>query len=813
MQTPAQVPPSTAPTLSYRDMPLQEAMDRLGATSEGLTSKDAVSRLAKYGRNELTEPPRNPVADFLRRYWGPMPWLLELAMVLSFILKRPAEGVIILVLLTMNAIIGFWHSQGSHKAVSLLKQRLALQARVLRDGNWQTIEVALLVPGDVITVRLGDIIPSDAKIITGDVSIDESALTGESLPIEKNAGAVIYSGSVIRQGEARCLVINTGYTTYFGRTAELVNAAKPKSHQEAIALAIVKYMMYLGIAASLIVAGDAAVQHHSFLLILTFIVVFLMGSVPVALPAVLTIVQAATGIQLSKSGVLVTRLESIEDAASVSVLCMDKTGTITMNQLSVVEAVGFEPYVLTDTLNMAALASREDGIDLIDLAILEYAKAQGANGQGYKQLTYTPFNPAVRRTEATASKDGLEFKVIKGASQVVAPMCTGMDAQELAKVDEHVQSYSRKGYRTIAVARSKEGEPNALSLVGLVALADPPRPDSRQMIAEIKQLGVKPIMLTGDNMAIAKEIAVQVGIGENISRLSDVAHLQGKERATAVATSDGFAEIYPEDKYQLVKLLQEAGYMVAMTGDGVNDAPALKQAEMGIAVNNATDVAKASASVVLTEPGIQVIVKAVELSRETYQRMLTWVINKVMKVIQVVGLLTIGYFMVHEMIVSMLGISLLIFANDFVTISLATDNVKHTLNPNSWDVANIMSAALVVGVLLIGEGLATIWWGIHMLHLDIDHLRTLVLLMLVFTSQLNVLMVRERRSLWASRPGTALIVSSLSVTVLYIALGISGILIPAIPLVNILEMLAFLIVCTILFDFPKRAVFHRFHLS
>ncbi len=813
MQSPTQVPPSPAPTLSYRDMPIQEAMDRLEATDEGLTSAEAVARLAKYGRNELAEPPKNPVLDFLKRYWGPMPWLLELAMVLSFILNRPAEGVIILFLLTMNAVIGFWHSQGSQKAVALLKQRLALQARVLRDGAWKTVEVAMLVPGDVITVRLGDIIPSDAKIISGDVSIDESALTGESLPTDKSAGAVIYSGSVIRQGEARCLVINTGYTTYFGRTAELVNAAKPKSHQEAIALAIVKYMMYLGITASLIVAGDAAVQHHPLLLILTFIVVFLMGSVPVALPAVLTIVQAATGIQLSKSGVLVTRLESIEDAASVSVLCMDKTGTITMNQLSVVDAVGFEPCTVKDTLNMAALASREDGMDLIDLAILEYAKAQGAFGQDYKQLTYTPFNPAVRRTEATAAQNGSEFRVIKGASQVVAPMCSGMDAEQLAKVEQYVQSYSRKGYRTIAVARSHDGTPDTLNLVGLVALADPPRPDSRQMIAEIKALGVKPIMLTGDNMAIAREIAVQVGIGDNISRLSDVEHLQGNDRARAVAASDGFAEIYPEDKYQLVKLLQEAGYMVAMTGDGVNDAPALKQAEMGIAVNNATDVAKASASVVLTEPGIQVIVKAVELSRETYQRMLTWVINKVMKVVQVVGLLTIGYFMLHQMIVSMLGISLLIFANDFVTISLATDNVKHTLNPNSWDVKNIMSAALVVGVLLIAEGLATIWWGTHTLHLDIDHLRTLVLLMLVFTSQLNVLMVRERRSLWASVPGKALIVSSLAVTVAYIALGVSGLLIPALPLANVLEMLAFLVVCTALFDYPKRAAFRKFQLS
>ncbi len=801
------------PTSEFKKLSARETFDLLRSTDSGLSTKEVKERVQFYGRNEITEKKKNPLLEFLKRYWGPMPWLLELAMALSFALQHEIEGVIIFLLLTVNAIIGFMHSRGSQKAVELLKQRLAIKARLLRDGSWVMEDASGIVPGDMLIVKLGDIIPADAKIVSGDLSIDESALTGESLPVEKEESDVVFSGAVVRRGEAKCVVVNTASNTYFGKTAELVKIAKPKSHQEEIMMAIVKYMMYLGIAASVLVAGDALAMHMSVLLIMTFIVVFLMGAVPVALPAVMTIVQAATGMKLAEEGVLVTRLDSIEDAASISVLCLDKTGTITQNKLAVTDSLPFSGFAREDVIRSAVLASRTEGMDLIDMAIIDYAKGNGISTDSCKQLSYTPFNPATKRTEAEVEASGRKYRVVKGAAQVIIGMCKGLEKATLAEVDREIESFSQKGYRTIAVAQSVDGDPENLTLTGLVPLADPARPDSRKMIEEIKELGVKPLMLTGDSLAIAREIAGQVGIGTNIIRLSDIKDLSEDEQAKRAATSDGFAEIYPEDKYKIVKLLQSKGYMVGMTGDGVNDAPALKQAEMGIAVSNSADVAKASASVVLTQPGVSVIVEAVKRSRETYQRMLTWVINKVTKVIQVVGLLTIGFFVMHSMVLSLLGMSLLVFANDFVTMSLATDNVKHTVAPNNWNVRDITLASLVVGALLVIEGILAVWAGAKIFHLEFVQLQTFVMLMLVFTSQFRVIIVRERRFFWDSLPGKALMASTVLATIAFVFLGIYGIIVPALTSYQVLAVLGFSIVFTLAMDLPKYYAFKAFGVA
>ncbi len=801
------------PTSEFKAISIDGTYKFLGSDEEGLSEQAVKDRLTFFGRNEITEKKKNPVLEFLRRYWGPMPWLLELAMALAFALKHEIEGIIIFVLLTVNAIIGFMHSRGSQKAVELLKQRLAIKAKLLRNGNWSTEAAGGIVPGDMLVVKLGDIIPADAKIVSGDVSIDESALTGESLPVEKGSSDVVYSGSVVRRGEAKCVVVNTGSNTYFGKTAELVKIAKPKSHQEEIMMAIVKNMMYLGIAASLIVAGYAIVMHMGLLVIMTFIVVFLMGAVPVALPAVMTIVQAATGMKLAEEGVLVTRLDSIEDAASISVLCLDKTGTITQNKLAVTDSIPFSGFGKEDVIRSAALASRSEGMDLIDMAIIDFARKSGVSMNSHKQVSYTPFNPAIKRTEAVVESDGHQYRVVKGAAQIILSMCKGIDSQISAEVGREIAAFSKKGYRTIAVAQSVNGDFDNLKLTGLVPLADPPRPDSKKMIEEIKDLGVKPLMLTGDSLAIAREIAEQVGIGTDIIRFSDIKDMNEDEQAKRTSSCDGFAEIYPEDKYKIVKLLQSKGYMVGMTGDGVNDAPALKQAEMGIAVSNSADVAKASASVVLTQPGVSVIVEAVKRSRETYQRMLTWVINKVTKVIQVVGLLTIGFFLMDGMVLSLLGMSLLVFANDFVTMSLATDNVKHTVSPNNWNVRDITLASLVVGALLVVEGIIAVIAGVGLFHLDFPHLQTFVMLMLVFTSQFRVIIVRERNFFWNSVPGKALIASTGTATLAFVLLGIYGVIIPAITLAQVLAVLGFSIVFTLAMDVPKYWAFKSFGVA
>jgi len=801
-------------TSEYKKFSSEETLKFLEASAQGLTISEVRKRLQTFGYNEIAEKKMNPLLEFLLRYWGPMPWLLELAMGLSFLLKHYLEGVIIFVLLTVNAVIGHMHSRGSQKAVELLKKKLAIKAKVLRDGEWMAKEARELVPGDIIIVGLGDIAPADAKIVSGELSVDSSALTGESLPVEIHQSDIIYSSAIVRRGEAKCIVVNTGENTYFGKTAELVKIAKPKSHQEAVMLAMVRYMMYFGISALILVLAYGLFVHlqEHLVTVLTLAVIFLMGAVPVALPAVLTIVQAVGAMELAGKGVLVTRLDSIEDAASIDVLCFDKTGTITQNRLSVNDAVPFSGYRKEDVIVTAALASQREGMDLIDSAVLEYAKTTDVDLKPYHQVSFKPFDPSIKRTEAVIEVEGSRIKAAKGAAQVIMSLCRDIDQETRQKVNGTIEEFSRHGYRTIAVARSDGDGLDDFKFTGLLPLSDPPRPDSMNMIAEAKKLGIKPMMLTGDNMAIAKEIADQVGIGRNIIRMADVQGLSEDEQVRIVGESNGFAEIYPEDKYKVVKLFQSRGHIVGMTGDGVNDAPALKQAEMGIAVNNSTDVAKASASVVLTEPGIGVIINAVTISRQTYQRMLTWVINKVTKVIEFVGLITLSFFWLHDIVLSLLGMSLLVFANDFVTMSLATDNVTHTSNPDTWNVRNITLASLVPGMLLVVEGMLVILMGKNYFHLEWEKLRTLVMLNLIFNSQFRVLIVRERRHFWSSFPGRELLILSVVTILVFAMLGIYGIFMPPLAPYQVLAVLGFSVFFTLGIDFPKYYLFKRFGL-
>jgi H+-transporting ATPase len=800
-------------TSEYQQLSIEETLSLLNATASGLKGSEARDRIELFGYNETIEEKKNPVVEFLLRYWGPMPWLLELAIVLSIVLKHYLEAGIIFALLTINTIIGQIQSRGSQRALEALKKRLAVKAQVLRDGGWLTLEARELVPGDIISIGLGNIVPADAKLLTEDLSIDQSVLTGESLPVDVQPSAIIYSGSIVRRGEAKCVVVNTGANTYFGKTAELVKIAKPKSHQEQIMLAIVRYMMFLGIGALVLVAAYAAVIGTDLLSLLTFAVIFLMGAVPVALPAVMTIVQSVGATELARKSVLVTRLDSIEDAASIDVLCLDKTGTITQNKLSVGDVVPFATYAKEDVVMMASLASsQEQGKDAIDAAVLNYAQTSSVNLSSYKQISFTPFEPSTKRSEAIISSGDKSLRVIKGAPQTVIALCQGLDEATKAKINQIIEAFSLKGYRTLGVARSVDDDPENMQFVGLLSLADPPRPDSQDMIAGARKLGVKPLMLTGDNIAIAREIARQVSIGDRIIQMEEFRKMDDVEQAKTIEEVDGFAEIYPEDKYRIVKLLQSRGHMVGMTGDGVNDAPALKQAEMGIAVSSSTDVAKASASTVLTESGVGVIVDAIKTSRHIYQRMLTWVINKVTKVVQVIGLLTVGFFWFHDTVVSLLGMALLIFANDFVTMSLATDNVEYTANPNKWNIGNITFASLIVGALLVGEGAIALFVGSHYFNLAFDQLRTFVMLALIFTSQFRVYIVRERRYFWSSRPGKELLIATVAAIVIFALLGVYGLIVPPLTLLQVLFVLGLSALFTFAIDYPKYLAFKKFAL-
>jgi H+-transporting ATPase len=798
-------------TANFADLTIEDAYSALSTSTNGLSDGEAKGRINKYGYNELSERQRNQFVDFLTRYWGPMPWLLEFTIALSYIIGHYLEAVIVFCLLTLNAIIGFHHTRSSLKTLELLKKRLAIKAKILRNGEWIVKDARETVPGDIIQIGLGDLVPADVKIVAGEVSVDQSALTGESLPVTAHQSGILYSSSIIKRGEAKALVLNTGTNTYFGKTVELVKIARPKSHQEQIMSAIVKYAMYFGIVSLAFVILDAALtQVLDVLTIVSFALIFLMGSIPVALPAVFAIVLAVGAMQLAKEGALVTKLNSIEDAASMEVLCLDKTGTITENKLSVIDPLPCQGIEKNDVAMMARLASKEEIRDAIDLAVIDYARSLPTSIQ-YTQDSFTPFDPATKRSEAIIEHDGIRFRVVKGAPQVVLSLCK-VDVETRKSVNANVESLSKKGYRTIAVAKSENNNLDNLKLVGLMPLADPPRPDSKETIVELKRLGVQTKMLTGDNVAIAREIASQVDIGDRIYPMSNLEELPEADQSKLLDGYDGLAEIYPEDKYKVVKLLQSRGHMVGMTGDGVNDSPALKQAEVGIAVNNSADVAKASASIVLTEPGLRVILNAIGTSRQIYQRMLTWVVNKVTKVIQFVGVLVLGFFWLHHVVLTVLGMVLLVFANDFVTMSLATDNVKTTRSPNIWNVKNITLASLIIGVLLIVEGAIVIFLGTNYYQMQLGTLQTFVLLSLIFTSQFRVLIVRERGHFWDSRPGRELSISSLATVIAFALLGVCGAVLPSVTVVQVLVVLGLSAIFTLAVDFPKRFAFRKFGL-
>jgi len=794
-------------TDEYKKNSFEDTMKFIETTKGGLSEKEADIRIRKYGYNELKETTKNQLIEFLKRYWGPMPWLLEFSVILTVILKHYTESGIIFVLLTINAIIGYLQSQNSQKAVELLKKKLEINANVLRDGKWIVKAAKYIVPGDIIHIKLGDLVPADVTIISGDVSVDESALTGESLPKDIHQSDIIYSSSIIKRGEVQCVVINTGANTYFGKTVELVKIAKPKSKQEELMLTIVKYMMYLGIIASIIVSIYAIFLNKDILFILSFVVVFLIGAIPVALPAVLTIVQAVGALDLSKKGVLVTKLDAIEDAASIDIFCFDKTGTITQNKLSVVDCIAFGKYKSEDVIRMATLDSQEEGMDAIDLSIIQYSKSLNINFDGYEQISYTPFDPANKKTEAIVKSDGVSYKIMKGAVQTIIELCTQLDNTTLSMINKVVDGFSQKGSRTIAVAMTEE---DSIQFLGVLAIADPPRADSKSMIAELTRLGIKSIMLTGDSIAIAKEIAEQVGIGNRIMRPSDMEGLNYEKQLNLIKESDGFAEVFPQDKYKIVKLLQDSGHMVGMTGDGVNDSPALAQAELGTAVSEATDVAKASASIVLTKPGLSEIIDAVKISRQTYQRMLTWVINKITKVVEVVILFTVGFFWLHDIVISLLGMTLLVFANDFVTMSISTDNVKATDTPNIWNVRNITLASFILGVLFAVEDLFLVFIGLKYFHLELDKIRTLVMLSLIFNTQFRILIVRERKHFWSSMPNKNMLLVNIATIAGFALLGMFGVFISNLLVYQVFTILVIALIFMVCVDFVKYYLFEKF---
>ena len=808
------------PTESYQGMAAQEALARLGSGPDGLAPEEAARRLAAYGRNAVEKKRPNQLLAFLKRYWGPMPCLLELAMVLTFAIGHATEGLIIFVLLTVNAVVGFVQSRNSGRAVDLLQSKLEVRTHVRRAGAFTEVDARDVVPGDIVELKLGDLVPADALVLSGTLSVDASALTGESLPQEAGPGSVVYSSAIVKHGEGTCLVVNTGARTYFGTTVSLVQIARPASRQQKLLFDIVTYMMVLGVAASAAVALYALATGSGFTVIATIVITFLMGAIPVALPAVLTIVQAVSALELSDHGVLVTRLDSIEDASAIDVFCFDKTGTITQNRLAVVGCAPAAGYSPADVAALAALASSPEAANAIDEAVLAYAGDKGDSQGGARlsarfspavQVAYTPFDPARRCTRAEARCRGEVLHVVKGAPDTVIAEATETAEEVRAAALRTVEENSRRGYRSLAVAVAQGAGP--LELAGVLALSDPPRPDSAEMIERLRGLGVRSLMLTGDNLAIAQQVAREVGVGGNIRPASELRALDEEGQRALVRACDGFAEVYPEDKFRIVELLQKDGHMVGMTGDGVNDAPALKQAELGCAVADATDVARASASAVLTQPGLGGVIEAVTASRRTYQRMLTWVLNKVAKVVETVVLFSAGFFLTHDLLISLAGMSLLVFANDFATMSIATDNVTSTASPNSWRLPNLVAASAVVGTLFALFDLAVAYVGAQVLGLSAGGVQTLVLLALVFNAQVRVLIVRERRHAWSSRPGKLIVLVSVAVVACFALAGGLGLMMESVPWQAIGALLVAALASGAAIDLVKYAAFRLFHVA
>jgi plasma-membrane proton-efflux P-type ATPase len=769
----------TTKTFDITSASLPATLETLDVNPErGLPHAEVDARRKAHGYNEVTEQKSHPVRMFLGKFWGVSAWMLELIMVLSAILGKYTDLAVVSALLVINAVLSFMQERRAAGVVETLRRRLQVSARVLRESIWQVIPARELVPGDILRVRPGDIIPADVKLLAGTLSIDQSALTGESQDADKAPGEVLSSGSVVRRGEGNGVIILTGAKTYFGRTTQLVQEARPKLHIEAVVAKVVRWLFVIVGALLGVVVVLSLIRHVPLLEMIPLMLVLLMSAVPVALPVMFTVSMAVGAKELAKRGVLVTRLSATEDAATMDVLCVDKTGTITMNQLVVTGVIPLEHATESDVLLVGALASQEANQDPIDLAFLAAAAVHKVfDGiPAVTPVSFAPFDAKNRRTEAVFEQNGERLRVMKGAVRTVAEAC-GLQSLAIEALEARVGESALQGYRTLAVARGSEaGTP---TLLGLVTLFDPPRPDARQLIAELHGLGVSVKMLTGDALAIASEIAQGVGL-TNIRRVSDLkaASAQaGNEATDLLAGADGFAEVYPEDKYIVVQHLQAAGHVTGMTGDGVNDAPALRQAEVGIAVSTATDVAKGAASVVLTEPGLTNIVALVEQGRTIYQRILTWIINKISRTILKAAFVAIAFVVTGKFVVSAFAMLLLVFMTDFAKIALATDHVRPSNQPETWNIGGFIAVSVVLGVAMVAEALLLLWlgWTRFGLAANDNALYTFSFLTLLYMAVFSIVSARERRWFWATMPSTPLMIAVAAVALTGTILTLVGI--------------------------------------
>jgi len=787
-------PPAPSPTIDASAKP--PAAD----SPDGLTSQEAHHRSEQFGANAMQDTSSHPAQRAIEKLWAPVPWMLEAAIVLQIILGEYVEAGIIAVLLLFNAALGFFQESRAQATLAALKSRLALNASVRRDGAWKILPAAELVPGDIVKLSLGGVVAADVKLVEGNILLDQSMLTGESLGTEAGPDFQTYAGALVRRGEAVAQVTATGTRTKFGRTAELVRTAHVVSSQQKAVLRVVRN---LAVFNGFLIVGLVAYAlartmpvHEIIPLVLTAI----LASIPVALPATFTLASALGARALAHQGVLPTRLSAVDEAATIDVLCADKTGTLTRNQLTVTAVRPLPGSDGAHVLTMAALASSDGGQDPVDAAIRAAAAGKAAANPA-KLLHFIPFDPATKMSEATAADPSLgTLRIIKGAFATVGILAAPSPTAAAA-----ASELEAKGFRVLAVAA---GPPTVMQLLGLIALSDPARDDSAALVTELKTLGVRTVMVTGDAPATAVIVAHAVGLDGAVCPPGPI---PSDVRPETFAV---FAGVLPEDKYKLVKAFQHAGHTVGMCGDGANDAPALRQAQIGIAVSTATDVAKSAAGVVLTDPGLAGIVAAVKEGRTTFQRIFTYALNSVTKKITQVLFLGIGLIITGHAILTPMLMVIVMLAGDFLGMSLTTDHVRPSPLPNRWRIGTLTLAGIFMGVSELAFCVAVLAIGHFRMGLAIAALQTLAFIALVCGNQATMYAVRARRRIWsAPRPSRWLVLSSIADVLIAFILATRGWLMMPLPLPAVAGVLAGTIVFAFALDLVKVVVFNRLRIA
>ncbi|MGA2566040.1 MAG: HAD-IC family P-type ATPase [Pseudolabrys sp.] len=766
---------------------------------KGLTSDEARRRLSQFGPNATPDVTPHPLRLVLSKFWAPVSALLEVAIILQLTLGEYVEASIIGLLLIFNAAIGFFHESRAQSTIAALKSRLALNASVLRDGTWMTLPAAELVPGDIAKLTLGSVVAADVRVLDGSVLLDQSMLTGESLPIEAGAGAETYAGALVRRGEAIAKVVSTGVRTKFGRTAELVRTAYVVSTQQKAVFRVVRNLAGFNGIVTLALMLYAYAIGMPFTEAIPLVLISVLASVPVALPATFTLATAIGAQALTRVGVLPTRLSAVDEAASMDVLCMDKTGTLTRNELAVAVVHAMPGFDEGRVLALAALASADGGQDPVDAAV-RAAALHNTVAEVPKVTKFVPFDPATKISEARAvDREGSALHVVKGAFAVVHGL-----AQHSPDAESAAHELEARGHRVLGIAVGPEG---AMRIGGIVALSDPPRSDAKPLIDELRALGVRTVMVTGDSATTAAFVANAVGLTGAVCPPGKIPDRVGPDDFAV------FAGVHPEDKFRLLKAFQGAGHTVGMCGDGANDAPALRQAQIGIAVSTATDVAKSAAGIVLTEPGLAGIVASVREGRITFQRILTYALRSIVHKSRQVLFLGFGLILTKHAILTPMLMVISMITGDFLAMSSTTDNVRPSPMPNSWRIDSLTIVGIAIGIFDLAFCATILTIGALVLKLDIDTLRTMTLVTLALNGQAVFYVVRERKRLWSSRPSVIVIMSTVLDFLIIGTLAIEGILMAPLPISIVASIFVAAVALALVMDQVKVWLFRHFKMT